>query len=259
MPRFDANITLLYTEVPFLDRFDRARQSGFDAVECWFPYDCSVDVLHHAMQDAGMEMVLINAPAGDWAGGERGILALPGREREFRDGFSVAVGYAKRLGCTRINCLAGVPGAGVSKDDAEATLIDNLKNAAPLAAKAGITLLIEPVNNRDTPGCYLSSVTQARHLLGQVGADNLAIQYDMYHMQRMQGELIGTFRAFQPDIGHIQIADNPGRHQPGTGEIFYPNILRALDQAGYHGYVGLEYYPDGSTEASLGWLHQIQT
>lgn len=258
MPKLDANITLLFTEVPFLDRFDRARQSGFDAVECWFPYDYSAEALCQAAQDAGVEMVLINAPAGDWAEGDRGILALPGRDQEFRDGFSVAVSYAKRLGCTRINCLAGVPGSGVSTDEAGATLIANLKSVVPLAAKAGITILIEPINNRDTPGCYLSSVAQAHRLLGQVGADNLAIQYDMYHMQRMQGELIGTFRAFQLHIGHIQIADNPGRHQPGTGEIFYPNVFRALDQAGYDGYVGLEYYPDGSTERSLSWLHQVE-
>lgn len=254
MPRFDANLTLLFTEVPFLDRFARARRSGFGAVEFLFPYEYSVDAVRQAQREAGVEVVLLNSPAGDWGSGERGITAIPGREAEFREGFERAISYASALHCPRINCLAGIPGAGVDPDQADATMIANLRAVAPLAQRHGVTLLIEPINTWDIPGFFVWSPHHARKLIEAIGADNVAIQYDMYHGQRMQGDLTATFRLFEPWIGHIQIADNPGRHQPGTGEIYYPYIFQQLDQAGYDGYVGLEYVPDGTTEESLGWM-----
>lgn len=254
MVKFDANLTMLYGEVPFLERFGRARRSGFQAVEFLFPYDDPVEDVVKAQRDAGVEVVLMNAPAGHWSEGERGIAALPGREQEFRAGFEGAMDYAAALGCRQINCLAGIIPPGITFETVESVMVENIRWAAAEAQRIGAKILIEPVNTRDTAGFAVTTTAQAHRLIEAIGADNVAVQYDVYHAQRMQGELVGTFRAFFRWISHLQIADNPGRHEPGTGEINYPFLFQAIDEAGYEGYVGLEYSPSTATEESLSWM-----
>ena len=258
MPKLAANLSMLFTELPFLHRFDAAARAGFKAVEFLFPYDHEPAEVAARITGNGLQLVLHNLPAGDWAAGERGIACHPGREAEFEAGVRRALDYARVLGTPRINCLAGIRPAGVSDEQAQATLVANLRLAARELNAAGLTLLMEPINTFDIPGFFVSHTAQALAIMDEVGADNLRLQYDIYHAQRMEGELAATLRAQLPRIGHIQLADNPGRHEPGTGEINYRYLFGLLDELGYSGHVGCEYKPrqagPGGTEAGLGWI-----
>lgn len=254
MPRFAANISFLYTEVDFLDRFAAAAEAGFTAVEWHFPYGFDKHDLARHLADNGLTCALINLPAGDWDGGERGIACLPDRVAEFEDGVVRAIDYAEALGCRRINCLAGVTPAGGDDDDLAATFAANLRHAAARMAEAGITLLIEPINTRDMPGFYLNRSAQALSIIDAVAAENLMLQYDVYHMAIMAEDPAATIEAKLDHIGHIQIADAPGRHEPGTGDIDYPALFDLLDRLGYAGWIGCEYKPATTTIEGLGWV-----
>jgi len=254
MPRFAANLTMLFNEVPFLDRFEAAAKAGFKAVEFLFPYDFEPAHISERLQKNQLTLVLHNLPAGNWAAGERGIACHPDRAEEFRIGVAQAVRYAKALGVNQLNCLAGIAPAGVDAATVRRTFVDNLKFAAAELKKAGLRLLIEPINTFDIPGFHLNRTAQALEILAAVGADNLFVQYDIYHMQRMEGELANTMRAQLARIGHIQLADNPGRNEPGTGEINYTYLFRLLDEIGYKGWIGCEYKPAAGTVAGLGWM-----
>jgi len=258
MPRFAANLTMLFTELPFLDRFDAAAKAGFTAVEFLFPYAYSVADLKQRLSANRLELVLHNLPAGDWDAGERGIACLPDRVAEFRDGVARAIDYASALGAPQVNCLAGKVAAGVSDDVLRDTFVGNLRFAAAALQRANIRLLIEPINTFDIPGFYLNRTAQALAIIDEVGSDNLFVQYDIYHAQRMEGELIATMTKQLARIGHIQLADNPGRNEPGTGEIHYDNVFKALDRIGYAGWIGCEYKPATTTEAGLGWLERAR-
>lgn len=258
MPRFAANLSFLFVEHSFLDRFSAARAAGFEAVEFHFPYAVEQAVLAEVVLTSGVEVVLFNLPAGDWSKGERGIACHPARVTEFQEGVALAIEYAHALGCARLNCLAGIAPPGVATETARATLIENLRFAAALTRNAGIELLLEPLNTRDTPGFFVATPRDGFALIEAVGDSNLRLQYDVYHAQIMEGNLAQTLESNLPRIGHIQIADNPGRHEPGTGEINFPFLFRHLDAIGYPGWIGCEYVPGGSTEASLGWRENLQ-
>ena len=253
MPRFAANLTMLFGEVPFLARFGAARRAGFDAVEFVSPYEHPAADVAAAARDAGVEVALFNLPPGDWAKGDRGIACDPARVGEFQDGVGRAVDYAKALGCRQVNCLAGIAPAGVDVEKLRATLVANLRFAADQLATHGIRLLIEPINTYDIPGFFLSRTRQALDVIRDTGSTNLWLQYDIYHMQRMEGELAATMEANLARIAHLQLADNPGRHEPGTGEINYRFLFRFLDAIGYDGWIGCEYKPKGGTDDGLGW------
>jgi hydroxypyruvate isomerase len=253
MPRLAANLSMLFGEVPLLDRFAAAAKAGFAAVELQFPYECAVDDLRDRLQAAGLQLVLHNLPAGDWARGERGIACHPDRVDEFRAGVDRAIEYATALACPQLNCLAGIAPAGVPAQTQHATLVANLRFAAQKLKAAGIRLLIEAINVHDVPGFALNRSRQAFELIDEVGSDNLYLQYDIYHMQRMEGELAATIKANLPRIAHLQLADNPGRNEPGTGEINFRFLFGWLDAIGYRGWVGCEYRPATTTEDGLGW------
>ncbi|MRG58081.1 hydroxypyruvate isomerase [Phyllobacterium sp. SYP-B3895] len=256
MPRFAANLMMLFNEVPFLERFALASEAGFEAVEYLFPYDYNVEELKLVLADNNLVQVLHNLPAGNWAAGERGIAVLPDRIDEFRRGVATAIDYATALGCKQINCLAGIARNGLSEDALRTTFAHNLRLAAQELAKYDIRLLIEPINTYDIPGFYLNTVEQAAAIIEEVGSDNLFIQYDLYHQQRTRGELVATYERYKQLIAHVQLADNPGRHEPGTGEINYPFVFKALDAAGYDGWIGCEYKPKTETQRGLGWLNE---
>ena len=258
MPRFAANLSFLFLEHSFLDRFSAARAAGFEAVEFHFPYAVEPAVLAEVVLTSGVEVVLFNLPAGDWNKGERGIACHPDRVTEFRAGVALAVEYAHALGCSRLNCLAGIVPPDVTTETARVTLIENLRFAAALTREAGIELLLEPLNTRDTPGFFVATPRDGLALIETVGDSNLRLQYDVYHAQVMEGDLAFTLATNLPRIGHIQIADNPGRHEPGTGEINFTFLFRHLDLIGYPGWIGCEYVPSRSTEASLGWRESLQ-
>jgi hydroxypyruvate isomerase len=253
MIRFSANLAMLFSDVDFLDRFERAAEAGFKAVEYMFPYPYSKDDLSERLLKYGLQQVLFNLPAGDWVAGDRGLACLPGREGEFRNGVGLAIEYATALGCPLVNCLVGKAPAG-APEKARRTLIDNLRFAATALEKEKIRLLVEPLNIRDMPGFYLCGTANALKLIEEVNHPNLWLQYDIYHMQVTEGNLMATIQAHFNRIAHIQIADNPGRNEPGTGEINFPNIFRFLDKMGYAGWIGCEYKPLGKTEDGLGWL-----
>ncbi|MDQ0348567.1 2-oxo-tetronate isomerase [Ancylobacter vacuolatus] len=257
MPRFAANLTMLFNEVPFLDRFEKAAAAGFTGVEYLFPYDFPVEELVAKLKANNLKQVLHNLPAGNWGGGERGIAILPERVDEFRAGVDKAITYATALGCPQVNILAGIVPAGADREVLHNTFVNNLKFAAPKIKEAGLKLLIEPINTRDIPGFFLNYTKQAKAIIEEVGSDNLFIQYDIYHMQIMEGDLARTIEANLAQIAHIQLADNPGRNEPGTGEINYPFLFRHLDAIGYEGWVGCEYKPKGETGAGLGWLKEL--
>lgn len=257
MPKFSANLSMLFTELPFLDRFEAAARANFKAVEFLFPYAFPVLDIKQRLSDNGLELVLHNLPAGNWEAGERGIACDPARIAEFRQGVSQAIEYALALGVGQLNCLAGKTPAGVTPEVLRETFTGNLSFAAEALKSAGLRLLIEPINTFDIPGFYLNRTDQASAILDAVGADNLFIQYDIYHAQRMEGELAATMQKNLHRIGHIQLADNPGRNEPGTGEINYPFLFAHLDRIGYQGWVGCEYKPASSTEAGLGWVHRL--
>jgi hydroxypyruvate isomerase len=258
MPRFAANLSMLFTEAPLLERFGRAARAGFTAVELQFPYEQPAAVLREELVRHGLTMVLHNLPAGDWAAGDRGIAADPARVAEFRAGVARAIDYATTLGVPRLNCLAGKLPPGVTAADARATLVANLRFAAAALHELGLTLLIEPINRFDVPGFVLQRSDDAVALMDEVGAPNLKLQYDIYHQQRTEGELAATIERLLPRIGHIQVADNPGRHEPGTGEIAWPFLFAHLDRIGYAGHVGCEYKPAAGTEAGLTWMENFR-
>lgn len=257
MPRFAANLTMLFDEVPFLDRFERAAKAGFKAVEFLFPYAYDAQEIRRRLDDHGLKLVLHNLPAGDWAEGERGIACHPDRVAEFRAGVQRAIECAGWLGVPRLNCLAGKAPQGVGEAALHDTLVANLAYAAAELKRAGLALLVEPINTFDIPGFYVNRTAQALALLDEVGADNAFLQYDIYHAQRMEGELAATLARHLPRIGHIQLADNPGRHEPGTGEIDYAFLFRHIDSLGYDGWIGCEYKPRAGTEAGLGWRQRL--
>jgi hydroxypyruvate isomerase len=253
MPKFAANLTMLFGEVPFLDRFAAAKAAGFSGVECLFPYDFEKAVLREQLQQHGMTQVLHNLPAGNWGAGERGIAIFPDRVDEFRDGVRRAVDYAKALDCRQLNCLVGVAPADADLAELNEVLLNNLRFAADALARERIRLLIEPINTLDIPGFFLSGTEQAVQIISDVQSDNLFIQYDIYHMQVMEGDLARTLQNHLARIAHVQLADNPGRNEPGTGEINYPFLFRHLDQIGYRGWIGCEYKPKATTVEGLGW------
>ena len=259
MPRFAANLSMLFTELPFLDRFEAAAGAGFQAVEFLFPYAHPVADIRSRLRDNGLQLVLHNLPAGDWDAGERGIACHPDRVPEFRAGVTRAIDYATALGLKQLNCLAGIEPAGESPARLHETFVSNLRHAAEQLQYAGIRLLIEPINIFDIPGFHLNRTAQALAILDEVGSDQLFLQYDIYHAQRMEGELAGTLARHLPRIGHVQLADNPGRHEPGTGEINYRFLFEHLDRIGYAGWVGCEYKPDAGTAAGLHWIHTLTT
>ena len=257
MPRFAANLTMLFTEVPFLDRFEHAAKAGFKAVEFLFPYAWTAEEIKQRLDANGLALVLHNLPAGDWDAGERGIACHPDRVSEFREGVGKAIAYAKVLSVGQLNCLVGKAPAGVPEDLLRQTVVDNLRYAGAELKKVGLRLLIEPINTFDIPGFYLNRTVQAIEILDEVGADNAFVQYDIYHAQRMEGELANTAQKQLARIGHIQLADNPGRNEPGTGEINYAFLFAHLDRIGYDGWIGCEYKPAASTEAGLGWIQKL--
>ncbi|MDB5979849.1 MAG: hydroxypyruvate isomerase [Pseudomonas sp.] len=254
MPRFCANLSMLFTEHSFLERFAAAANAGFKGVEYLFPYDFSSAQIQEQLRQHNLTQVLFNLPAGDWAAGERGIACHPDRVEEFRAGVHLAIEYAKVLGNTQINCLAGIAPPDVDPLVLEKTLIDNLGYASDKLEAAGIRLVMEMINTLDIPGFYLNTTRQALALRDKVAGGNLFLQYDIYHMQIMEGDLARTLQNHLPAINHVQLADNPGRHEPGTGEINYPFLFAHLDQIGYQGWIGCEYKPLTTTEAGLGWM-----
>jgi hydroxypyruvate isomerase len=257
MPQFAANLTMLYNEVPFLERFERAANSGFKAVEFLFPYPYSKDEIKSALDNNVLKLVLHNLPAGDWDAGERGIACHPDRVEEFRAGVAKAIEYATYLNVAQVNCLAGKAPAGVDPKLVHDTFVSNLKYAAEQLKRVNIKLLIEPINTFDIPGFYLSKTQQAIDIMDEVGSDNLYLQYDIYHAQRMEGELSNTIEKNLSKIAHIQLADNPGRNEPGTGEIHYLYLFKMLDHIGYQGWIGCEYKPATTTEAGLSWMQKL--
>ena len=252
MTKLAANLTMLYTEVDFLDRFDAAAKSGFTGVEYLFPYAYPKEQLALRLQRNRLVQVLHNLPAGDWAKGERGIACLPDRVGEFQEGVGKAIDYARTLGCKQVNCLAGIAPADVDPGEVRATFVSNLRFAAGELGAAGIKLLIEPINTFDIPGFFLSHTRQALDIIRDAGSGNLYLQYDIYHMQRMEGELANTIKTHLAQIAHIQLADNPGRNEPGTGEINYRFLFDFLDAIGYDGWIGCEYKPKTATVDGLG-------
>ncbi len=254
MPKFSANLSMLFTEVGFADRFERAAKAGFKGVECQFPYELPKEDIAARLDKYGQKIVLFNVPAGNWAAGERGIACLPGREGEFQEGVGKAIEYAKALKCPRINCLAGLTPKGAPADKVHQTLVSNLKFAADAMQKAGIATLVESLNSHDVAGFYLTGTAATLQLIDEVNHPNLFYQYDIYHMQVMEGNLAKTIQQNVKRIGHIQLADNPGRHEPGTGEINFTNLFKFIDESGYTGWIGCEYKPAGLTEDGLGWV-----
>ena len=255
MPQFCANLTLMFNEAPFIGRFAAAAKAGFNGVEYLFPYDFPKEQLAEQLAKHKLKQILHNMPAGDWAGGERGIACLPDRVGEFQDSVEKAIAYATALGCPQVNCLAGLTPANVALEKVRETFVNNLKFAAPKFKTAGIKLLTEPINcKRDIPGFYLNYTQQALDIIRDVGHDNLFVQYDIYHMQIMEGDLAPTIEKNLAMIAHMQLADTPGRHEPGTGEINYPYLFAFLDRIGYPGWIGCEYKPRTTTEAGLGWV-----
>ncbi len=253
MTKLAANLSMLFTEFEFLDRFEAAAQAGFQAVEFQFPYAYDVDDIASKLASSKLELVLHNLPAGNWDAGERGIACHPDRIAEFRQGVELAIRYAKKLGIQQLNCLAGIVPPGISQETARQVFVQNLQFAADQLKAAGLRLLIEPVNTFDVPGFFLSHTRQAVDIIKETGSGNIFLQYDIYHMQRMEGELINTIKANLPMIKHIQLADNPGRFEPGTGEINFRNLFLQLDAMSYEGSIGCEYKPQAGTIEGLGW------
>ncbi|MCC6312630.1 MAG: TIM barrel protein [Thermomicrobiales bacterium] len=254
MPRFAANVSMLFTEAPFLDRFAAAARAGFTAVEFLFPYDEDVPAIAAALHDNELQQALFNLPAGNFSRGDRGIANDPRRIAEFRDGVARGLEIATRIGCPKLNCLVGLTLSDVPLDTQLATVAENLAFAASEAERAGVRQVIEPLNAFDAPGFLITTPTAGFAMVERVGHPNLSLQYDVYHAQRMEGNLAETIAQRIGQIGHIQIADSPARHEPGTGEINYPFVFDAIDDAGYDGWVSLEYRPGSTTEESLAWL-----
>jgi hydroxypyruvate isomerase len=255
MLRFAANVSILFQDCPLLERFARARAAGFAAVELWWPSGADLVAIERAVRYEGLQLVLLNFDAGDMPSGDRGLLSHPDRQLEFRNNVPVALEFAGRLGCRQLNALVGLEIAGLGRDEQLSIALENVAWAADRAAEQGATVLIEAVNTIENGPYLLATTRQAADFVSSVGRQNVKLQYDVYHMQRMEGNIAATLRRYIGQIAHVQIADSPGRGEPGTGEIHYPYIFQVLEELGYQGYVGLEYRPStGSTEKSLAWL-----
>ena len=253
MPRFSANLGFLFPDIPFLERFDAAARAGFAAVEYASPYDHPAPELRARLKAVGLTQVLINSPAGNRAAGERGMACLPGRETAFRDGVGQALDYAVALDCKLVHVMAGVPPEDVAWDTAAALYAANLAWAAEKALAAGVRLVIEPLNPRDAPGYLLRTQEQGAAIVAAIGHDRLGLQFDIYHCQTAQGDVTTRLAALLPAIDHMQLADVPGRHEPGTGEIGWEFVFRRIDELDYAGWIGCEYTPIGDTVAGLAW------
>ena len=255
MPKFAANLSMMFNEGPFPARFGAAAAAGFKAVEFLFPYDHTPQEVASWLKQHDLKNVLFNLPPGDWAAGERGIAALPGREAEFRTGVARAIEYAQALGTLNVHMMAGLVPAGADMSVHRALYLNNLRHAAAEVGKHGLNLLIEPINGRDMPGYFLQSQAQAHGLRMESGAPNVKVQMDFYHAQIVEGDLASTFKKYIEHIGHVQIASVPTRNEPDDGEVNYPYLYRLLDELGYQGWIGCEYRPRGRTEDGLGWLN----
>ncbi len=253
MPKLNANLSMMFNEVPFLERFGAAAKAGFKGVEFLFPYDFAAAQIREQLDAHKLEMVLFNMPPGDWAAGDRGLACDPAKFQQFQDGVGKALEYAAVLGATRLHVMAGLRPRGVSEDQMREAYIRSLRFAGAEAAKHGITILIEAINSRDIPGFYLNNSRQAFDIMHYTAMPNVKFQYDIYHMQIMEGDLALTIEKNLDKIGHMQLADTPGRHEPGTGEINYPFLFGHIDRVGYTGWIGCEYRPAGDTVAGLGW------
>lgn len=254
MPKFAANLSLMYSEHAFPDRFAAAAKDGFKGVEFLFPYAFAANDLRNNLRSSGLEQVLFNCPPGDWAAGERGIACLPEREEEFKRGIEQAMAYAETLDCTRLHVMAGLVRADCERERQHDTYIRNLEYAARQAAAHDITVLIEPINARDMPGYFLSRQDEAHSICREVNAPNLKVQFDLYHCQIVEGDVATKMRRDIADIGHMQIAGVPERHEPDIGELNYPYLFSLMEQLGYNGWVGCEYRPKSGTSEGLGWL-----
>ncbi|WP_186020671.1 2-oxo-tetronate isomerase [Burkholderia gladioli] len=254
MPRFAANLSMMYTEHPFLERFAAAARDGFRAVEYLFPYDFAADELKARLADAGLVQALFNAPPGDWAAGERGFASLPGREDEFRRAFDTALDYARVLGNDKLHVMAGLLPAGADRARHREVYLRNLAHAAEAARAAGILVVIEPINTRDMPGYFLNRQNDAQAICREVGAPNLRVQFDCYHCQIVEGDIAVKLKRDFAGIGHIQVAGVPERHEPDLGELNYPYLFELIDTLGYDGWIGCEYRPKAGTSEGLGWL-----
>ena len=263
MPRFAANLSMMFNEVPFLDRFGAARRAGFDAVEFLFPYEHPADELRKRLDDTGLAVALFNMPPGDWAAGERGLAGLPGRQAEFRDGVARALDYAYALKCPLLHCMAGIVPPDATPGVAANLYVANLAWAAERASGSGVRTVIEPINHRDMPGYLLRTTAQGAGVVEALndafGAGRVGLQLDLYHCQISEGDLTRHLQTLLPITAHVQVADVPGRHEPGTGEIAWGWVFGQLDALGYEGWVGCEYRPAGETVAGLAWRGQFGT
>ncbi|MHB8655906.1 MAG: 2-oxo-tetronate isomerase [Terriglobia bacterium] len=257
MPKLAANLSMMFNEVPFLERVAAAADAGFKAVEFLFPYEHPPEVVEERLRKCRVENVLFNLPPGDWASGERGITCIPGREEEFRAGVEKALSYATRMGTRRLHAMAGIAPSGVNPAACRATLIANLRYAAGKLTEDNITLLLEAINTRDMPGFFVSTQAESYAICKEVNAPNLKMQMDCYHMQIMEGDLAWKLRHYAPHCGHIQVAGVPDRHEPDTGEVRYEYLFRLLDEIGYEGWVGCEYRPALGTVDGLGWFRKM--
>lgn len=257
MVQLAANLSMMFNEVDFLDRFEAAAKAGFKGVEYLFPYDFAADEIAARLKDNGLKQVLFNTPAGDWGAGDRGTACDPDRVDEFREGVVKAIDYAKILECGQLHCMAGLTPAGADPDDLRKTYVENLRFASAEMERSGIRCLMEMINTRDIPGFYLNISAQAEQIMAEVASGNLYIQYDIYHMQIMEGDLAPTIERLLPKIAHMQLADTPGRNEPGTGEINYPFLFGHIDRIGYKGWIGCEYKPATTTQEGLGWMKAV--
>jgi hydroxypyruvate isomerase len=257
MPKFAANLSMMFNEVPFIERFSAAADAGFTGVEYLFPYEFPAEVISAELRKHNLVNVMFNLPAGNWAAGERGTTCLPGREKDFRAGLVTSIDYAKKLGTKQVHAMAGIVPQGTSLAAARTTYISNLKYASAELARHGMTLLIEAINARDMPGFFLNTQSQSYMVLEEVGAANLKMQMDLYHMQIMEGDLVVKLSKYAPHCGHVQVAGVPKRNEPNTGEVYYPYLYDHLDEIGYCGWIGCEYRPAGKTIDGLTWFNEI--
>jgi hydroxypyruvate isomerase len=253
MPRFAANISTMFTDRPFLERIPAAADAGFKAVECQFPYEAKADEIRRSLDEAGLEMVLLNTPPGDFAAGERGLAGLPGREAGFRTALERALDYARTLRCRQIHVMAGVQPKEVDRAACLEVYEANLRHAAKMLSASGTLALIEPINTRDIPGYLVNTPAEAARIIDEIGSPNLKLQFDFYHAQIMAGDLAKSFERFLPQVAHVQIASVPERQEPDRGEVNFPYLFDLLDRVGFSGWVGCEYFPAGRTEDGLGW------
>jgi hydroxypyruvate isomerase len=258
MPRLAANLSMMFNEVPFLDRFDAAAKAGFKAVEFLFPYEFPAAELKRRLDANGLRLVLFNMPPGDWAGGERGLASLPGRQAEFRTSVGRALDYATALDCKLVHCMAGIPPAGTPPVTAAALFAANIAWAAERAEAAGVRLALEPINHRDMPGYHLNTMQQGADVIAAIGAERVGLQFDLYHCQITEGDITKRIEKLLPIIAHMQLADVPDRHEPGTGEIGWDYVLPRIDALGYQGWIGCEYRPAGDTVAGLAWRKRFK-